>query len=82
MLRATLLKPHGEYVGYAGLYPADAPAEANLAFALAYEHWNEGLATEDGNAASIRVLEKLGFELDRIEPGARTFHHFVLERFS
>jgi [ribosomal protein S5]-alanine N-acetyltransferase len=32
------------------------------------------------NRASLRVLEKLGFALDRIEPGPRTFHHFVLLR--
>jgi [ribosomal protein S5]-alanine N-acetyltransferase len=32
------------------------------------------------NCASLRVLEKLGFSLDRIEPGPRTFHHFVLLR--
>lgn len=32
------------------------------------------------NAASLRVLEKLGFSLARIEPGPRTFHHFVLPR--
>jgi [ribosomal protein S5]-alanine N-acetyltransferase len=28
------------------------------------------------NLASLRVLEKLGFTLARIEPGPRTFHHF------
>jgi [ribosomal protein S5]-alanine N-acetyltransferase len=32
------------------------------------------------NRASLRVLEKLGFSLARIEPGPRTFHHFVLVR--
>jgi [ribosomal protein S5]-alanine N-acetyltransferase len=32
------------------------------------------------NGASLRVLEKLGFTLDRVEPGPRTFHHFVLLR--
>jgi [ribosomal protein S5]-alanine N-acetyltransferase len=32
------------------------------------------------NRASQRVVEKLGFTLTRIEPGPRTFHHFVLAR--
>lgn len=32
------------------------------------------------NRASLRVLEKLGFNLVRIEPGPRTFHHFALVR--
>lgn len=35
---------------------------------------------QEGNRASLRVLEKLGFTLARIEPGPRTFHHFVLAR--
>jgi [ribosomal protein S5]-alanine N-acetyltransferase len=30
------------------------------------------------NRASLRVLEKLGFSLDRIETGPRTFHHLFL----
>jgi ribosomal-protein-alanine N-acetyltransferase len=33
-----------------------------------------------GNQASLRVLEKLNFELVRTEPGPRTFLHFVLLR--
>lgn len=32
------------------------------------------------NCASLRVLEKLGFNLIRIEQGPRTFHHFTLLR--
>jgi ribosomal-protein-alanine N-acetyltransferase len=35
---------------------------------------------QEGNRASIRVLEKLRFHLVRIEPGFRTFHHFELPR--
>ncbi|HEY6445371.1 MAG TPA: GNAT family N-acetyltransferase [Acidobacteriaceae bacterium] len=35
---------------------------------------------QEGNRASIRVLEKLGFHLVRVEPGFRTFHHFALPR--
>lgn len=37
-------------------------------------------AVDARNLASLRVLEKLGFTLARIEPGPRTFHHFVLAR--
>jgi ribosomal-protein-alanine N-acetyltransferase len=37
-------------------------------------------AVQAENRASLRVLEKLGFSLSRIEPGPRTFHHFVLQR--
>jgi [ribosomal protein S5]-alanine N-acetyltransferase len=33
---------------------------------------------QDGNNASIRVLEKLGFSLTGSERGARSFHHFEL----
>ena len=33
---------------------------------------------EVGNAASLRVLEKLGFSLVRTEAGPRSFHHFEL----
>jgi ribosomal-protein-alanine N-acetyltransferase len=32
-----------------------------------------------GNNASVRVLEKLGFQLTSTEQGVRTFYHFVLE---
>ena len=37
-------------------------------------------AVEVGNAASVRVLEKLGFELKQIEQGTRSFYHFALLR--
>jgi ribosomal-protein-alanine N-acetyltransferase len=37
-------------------------------------------AVEVGNAASVRVLEKLGFVVERLEEGARTFYHFELLR--
>jgi RimJ/RimL family protein N-acetyltransferase len=37
-------------------------------------------AVQAENRASLRVLEKLGFSLIRIEQGPRTFHHFALER--
>lgn len=33
---------------------------------------------EIGNAASVRVLEKLGFFVARTETGLRSFHHFEL----
>lgn len=32
-----------------------------------------------GNGASVRVLEKLGFQHTSTEEGIRTFYHFVLE---
>ena len=35
---------------------------------------------QEGNSASLRVLQKLGFTLARIEHGPRTFHHFTLSR--
>jgi ribosomal-protein-alanine N-acetyltransferase len=37
-------------------------------------------AVEVGNAASVRVLEKLGFGLKEIEQGTRSFYHFELLR--
>jgi ribosomal-protein-alanine N-acetyltransferase len=37
-------------------------------------------AVEVGNAASVRVLEKLGFGLKEIERGTRSFYHFELLR--
>jgi ribosomal-protein-alanine N-acetyltransferase len=37
-------------------------------------------AVEVGNAASVRVLEKLGFVLARLERGPRSFYHFALLR--
>jgi ribosomal-protein-alanine N-acetyltransferase len=37
-------------------------------------------AVEAGNAASVRVLEKLGFVLKRHEVGPRSFDHFELAR--
>jgi [ribosomal protein S5]-alanine N-acetyltransferase len=36
-------------------------------------------AVEVGNAASLRVLEKLGFALVEKETGTRSFHHFELK---
>lgn len=36
-------------------------------------------AVEEGNDASMRVLEKLGFAVTFIERGPRTFYHFALE---
>lgn len=35
-------------------------------------------AVEVGNAASVRVLEKLGFQLSYLEQGPRSFYHFEL----
>lgn len=35
-------------------------------------------AVEVGNAASVRVMEKLGFAMVRTENGARSFYHFEL----
>ena len=35
-------------------------------------------AVQVGNAASVRVLEKLGFALERYEAGPRSFYHFEL----
>lgn len=35
---------------------------------------------QEGNRASMRVLEKLGFTLTGIEPGPLAFHHFALSR--
>lgn len=35
-------------------------------------------AVEQGNAASIRILEKLGFTRTSIEEGPRVFYHFEL----
>jgi len=37
-------------------------------------------AVEVGNAASVRVLEKLGFVVARLETGPRSFYHFELLR--
>jgi [ribosomal protein S5]-alanine N-acetyltransferase len=37
-------------------------------------------AVEVGNAASVRILEKLGFVLASVEPGPRSFYHFELSR--
>jgi len=37
-------------------------------------------AVEVGNAASVRVLEKLGFGVKEIERGTRSFYHFELLR--
>jgi ribosomal-protein-alanine N-acetyltransferase len=34
---------------------------------------------EEGNDASVRVLQKLGFSLENTEEGQRTFYHFSLE---
>lgn len=36
--------------------------------------------SEVGNAALLRVLEKLGFALVRTESGPRSFHHFELRK--
>jgi RimJ/RimL family protein N-acetyltransferase len=90
------------------LYPfrndADAivPGEAVLAFYLARDYWNRGLASEAGhafvrhgfetlslqrihagmnasNAASIRVIEKLGFTRVRSgEGGGNRWHDYEL----
>lgn len=35
-------------------------------------------SVQEGNDASMRVLQKLGFEVDYIEKGQRTFYHFTL----
>ena len=35
---------------------------------------------QQGNDASMRVLQKLGFALDYIEKGQRIFHHFSLSK--
>jgi ribosomal-protein-alanine N-acetyltransferase len=35
---------------------------------------------DERNAASVRVLEKLGFTLERFERGPRSFYHFELLR--
>jgi RimJ/RimL family protein N-acetyltransferase len=37
-------------------------------------------AVQAENLASLRVLEKLGFDRVRVEEGGRTFHHFALLR--
>ncbi len=37
-------------------------------------------AVEVDNAASVRVLEKLGFAVERFEEGPRSFYHFELLR--
>jgi ribosomal-protein-alanine N-acetyltransferase len=37
-------------------------------------------AVEIGNAASVRVLEKLGFVVEKTEVGKRSFYHFELKR--
>jgi RimJ/RimL family protein N-acetyltransferase len=37
-------------------------------------------AVDTRNAASVRVLEKLGFRLKEIEQGTRSFYHFELLR--
>ena len=37
-------------------------------------------AVQVGNAASVRVLEKLGFVLASVEQGPRSFYHFELSR--
>lgn len=37
-------------------------------------------AVQAGNAASVRVLEKLGFVLASVEQGPRSFYHFELSR--
>jgi RimJ/RimL family protein N-acetyltransferase len=38
-------------------------------------------SVQDGHAASMRIMEKLGYEHVRFEPGEqRSFHHFALER--
>lgn len=37
-------------------------------------------AVDVRNAASVRVLEKLGFEMARLERGPRSFYHFELLR--
>jgi RimJ/RimL family protein N-acetyltransferase len=37
---------------------------------------------EVGNAASLRVLEKLGFVCTETEPGARSFYKFELVKSS
>lgn len=34
---------------------------------------------QEGNGASMHVLQKLGFTIDSIEEGQRTFYHFTLE---
>jgi [ribosomal protein S5]-alanine N-acetyltransferase len=73
-LLATIYKPEGRYIGMCGLYPCRTDAggliqgEARIAFYLAAEYWNRGLATE----ASLAFLE-YGFQvlgLKRIEAGA------------
>ena len=107
-LHATILKSKNRYVGYCGVYPhfgprGPIPGEGTLAFYLAPDVWNQGLATEagrafldhgfgplglkrivasaeTGNAASIRVLEKLGFTPTDVEhAGARTFQNFEIQ---
>lgn len=36
-------------------------------------------AVEVGNDASVHILEKLGFILERTETGRRSFYHFALQ---
>lgn len=61
--------------------------EAGLAFvAYGFEQYNLNrivTAIDTRNEASVTVIEKLGFKLDRKELGdLRSFYHYVLERES
>ena len=72
-LLATVFKPDGRYIGRCGLYPFRnedgeiVSGEASIAFYLAREYWNRGLATEAGHAFVRYGFGTLG--LSRIEAG-------------
>lgn len=73
-LLATIHKADKRYVGRCGLYPHRDESdeviagEATLAFYLAPEYWNQGLATEAGRAFIEYGFRELG--LKRIVAGA------------
>lgn len=72
-LLATILKSNKQYIGRCGLYPHRnendeiIPGEANIAFYFDRPNWNQGLATEAGQAFIDYGFNNLG--LSRIEAG-------------
>lgn len=64
---------------YWGRGLATEAGRAFIKFGFTQLHLVRIVATvEVGNAASVHVMEKLGFALIRTEKGARSFHHFEL----
>ena len=62
---------------------ATEAGQAFLRFGFDELHLNRIVTmVQVGNDASVRVLEKIGFDLERTEEGVRSFYHFSLKNLT